>query len=369
MKIAIVCSGLGKTRRGFESFYQDLFEILRNRVDITVFKGGGTRSEKEIVLKFPGRNFYQQILRCSWRRAYRYEQIGCALGILPFLLSGRFDIIHFSDWLVGKWLCYYQNVAGLRAKLLFTDGAWIGPEYAKNIDFVHYLTDEQYRIGVESGLHKEKIFLIPHGITCSQFETANLCKHILRERYQIPRHKKVILCVATIEKTSKRIDWLIEEVAALNQEHYFLLVCGAKTRESDELELMGRSLLGKNIKFMSVPRSEIRDIYALSDLFVLPSIQEGFGIVLLEAMAARLPILAHQSFHFQWLLQNNDCLVDMEKRGALSSRIREIILNQNRMSSMVEQNYHHVRTRYDWGILRDSYVAMYQNIYQRSLVR
>jgi len=364
MKIAVVCSGLGRTRRGFESFYEDLFELLRTQMDITLFKGSGTASDREIVLGYPGRDFYQRMLGCSWQRGYRYEQIGFALRVWPYLWRGRYDVIHFSDWLVGKWLMSYREHAGLRAKLLFTDGAWIGPDYAKQVHYVHYLTEEQYQAARVSGLSESHMFLIPHGIWCDRFDTAGMDPDGLRDQYRVPRHKKVVLCVAAIEKSSKRIDWLIREFAGLTQKEYFLVVCGAQGWESDELSRMASALLGENFLFLSVSRSDVRSLYALSDIFVLPSVREGFGIVLLEAMAARVPILTHHAAHFRWLLQNPECLVDMEKPGALSGRIHELFREPGLMKVMIEANYHHVTHRYEWAVLQDQYLAMYRQIAQ-----
>lgn len=56
MKIALLCSGLGIIQRGHEVFARDLFELLRDAVDITLFKGGGMPAPGEIVIDNVSRN-------------------------------------------------------------------------------------------------------------------------------------------------------------------------------------------------------------------------------------------------------------------------------------------------------------------------
>ena len=50
-KIALLCSGLGNIKRGHEIFAQDLFDLLKNDLDITLFKGGGeARGDPAILI-------------------------------------------------------------------------------------------------------------------------------------------------------------------------------------------------------------------------------------------------------------------------------------------------------------------------------
>lgn len=50
--VFIICSGLGRVKRGYESFTQECFEALSQEtsLDITLFKGGGESSGKDITL-------------------------------------------------------------------------------------------------------------------------------------------------------------------------------------------------------------------------------------------------------------------------------------------------------------------------------
>jgi glycosyltransferase involved in cell wall biosynthesis len=68
------------------------------------------------------------------------------------------------------------------------------------------------------------------------------------------------------------------------------------------------------------PRHELAREYNRADLFCLPSVQEGFGIVFLEAMAAGKPIVATRSAAIPEVVKHG-ILVEPEKAGALAEGI------------------------------------------------
>jgi 1,2-diacylglycerol 3-alpha-glucosyltransferase len=105
IKVFIICSGLGHIKRGYESFTQECFEALSQEplLDLTLFKGGGNSSEKEIALwNFP-RNapLTQQIARITepvfGRGDYAIEQGSFFLSLLPHLYFKKPDVIYFRN--------------------------------------------------------------------------------------------------------------------------------------------------------------------------------------------------------------------------------------------------------------------------------
>lgn len=73
-------------------------------------------------------------------------------------------------------------------------------------------------------------------------------------------------------------------------------------------------------------RTDTRDLMAAADLFVMPSLGEGFGLVLLEAMAQRLPIVATRSMSVPEIVVDGvtGCLVDPADDGDLSRAIERL---------------------------------------------
>ncbi len=93
----------------------------------------------------------------------------------------------------------------------------------------------------------------------------------------------------------KRIDLLLKAAALLRREmpELELRIVGNGPCAQNWRRLAAQLQLGSTVRWLGdVTRAQLADEYKRADAFCLPSVQEGFGIVLLEAMAAGKPILA-----------------------------------------------------------------------------
>jgi glycosyltransferase involved in cell wall biosynthesis len=98
-------------------------------------------------------------------------------------------------------------------------------------------------------------------------------------------------------------------------------------RLSDRLKLEGTvAWLG------DIARSQLIAEYHRSDLFCLPSVQEGFGIVLLEAMAAGKPIVASRAAAIPEVVPHG-LLVDPDNPEALAAGIEELYRSPQKRSA------------------------------------
>jgi len=141
------------------------------------------------------------------------------------------------------------------------------------------------RVVEDYGVAAARVAVVPEPIELERWTDA------LRSAQELPREAPSLLCVAHLYPR-KDVATLLAAMARLDRDAV-LRVAGAGP-ELPRLRRIARRLrLGKRVEFLGhVPFARLAAEYRRADVFCLPSRQEGFGIVFLEAMAAGIPIVA-----------------------------------------------------------------------------
>ncbi|MCU1328447.1 MAG: glycosyl transferase, group 1 [Bryobacterales bacterium] len=152
------------------------------------------------------------------------------------------------------------------------------------------------------------------------------------------KHRFVVLCVCRFY-SRKRIDVLLRAAAALRAripEIEVRIVGGGP--EGDRLRRLWRELrLEENVRWLGdLEAAELASEYNRADVFCLPSVQEGFGIVFLEAMAAGKPIVAARAAAVPEVVRHG-LLVEPESVDALADAIHKLYGDSLLRTSLAEQ--------------------------------
>lgn len=134
---------------------------------------------------------------------------------------------------------------------------------------------------IENGVHGTRVHVAPYGVDLAKFQPG----HSLSSK--AGRGPLRLLFVGRINQR-KGVRYLLEAMRCLRTDQLELRVCG---RVVDDLRLFRE--LGSRVRITpNVSSAELIEAYQQADLFVLPSVVEGFGQVLLESMACGLPVLS-----------------------------------------------------------------------------
>jgi glycosyltransferase involved in cell wall biosynthesis len=135
----------------------------------------------------------------------------------------------------------------------------------------------------QAGVPRRKLAVVPYGISEPRTRPS---REDARRRLCLPSHAFVVSTVARLVP-SKGIGDLIEAISLLGAPDCVLLVAGTGPCRQ-ELESLAAGRPTVQVRFLgSVPDTD--DLYAASDVFVLPSYMEGFGLVYVEAAMHGVP--------------------------------------------------------------------------------
>ena len=148
------------------------------------------------------------------------------------------------------------------------------------------------------GVPEEKIFLVPYSVDNDRFiEAATLDavqKSAVRRRYNVPTDSVALLYAAKFIPRKRPLD-LLKAIQQVRSQTPFTLIMAGSGELDSELRAYCRSHDMNNVVFTGfVNQTELPNLYAISDVFVLPSEHEPWGLAVNEAMCAGLAIVVSQ---------------------------------------------------------------------------
>jgi glycosyltransferase involved in cell wall biosynthesis len=364
-RVTIASVGLGRIQRGYERYFKGIFEALRNDFDITLYKSAGESGSREKVPEFLRPAMAATsilplgvVAGGAEYKTYKNDCLAFALTMLPDLLRRRVDVVHVIDYPLAIALLRLRRIFRYEARVIFSDGGLMPPQYYPRADHVHHVAQVHFDEALAFGIPERHMTMVPCGLDCGDFAAA-ADRGSLREKHGISKSTFVILAVTAIKRIHKRVDHIIEEASRLNGD--FVLWIDGRVEDPTLLE-MARDKLGSRCRITHVASADVPELYHTADVFVHAALEEGFGLAVCEAGAAGLPVLAHDSPHFAWLVGDRDCLVDMDQPNVLTRRLQEMVSanrgNGNRLGHLAKR----IRDRFDWGSVGPSYMAMYRKV-------
>jgi len=187
------------------------------------------------------------------------------------------------------------------------------------------------------------------------------------------------IAIGTVAQVVQRkgIDILIETARILLRERSDLafLVAGPTTPAEEEFGCRMRTAAGEpdlrgRIRFLG-SRSDIPDFLASLDLFLLPARAEPFGIVVIEAMAAGVPVIASKVGGIPEILSSPEIgrLVDPLTPEAFAGAVREILALPDRGRSIGAKARLSLAGRFDIATAGERLKKIYLDVLRRPAVR
>jgi glycosyltransferase involved in cell wall biosynthesis len=175
------------------------------------------------------------------------------------------------------------------------------------------------------GIPPERVLVTPLGVD-ARFRPAEPGRlAAFRERHGLS--DPYLLWVGTLEPR-KNLPRLLEAFAQLGSEipHRLVLVGPEGWRTGELAATLERLALGDRVRFTGFVSNEVLPLwYAPADLFLFPSLYEGFGLPILEAMACGTPVVTSNVSSMPEVGGDAACYADPESADAIAAAIRRVL--------------------------------------------
>ncbi len=225
-------------------------------------------------------------------------------------------------------------------------------EYAE-ADLITVPSIFSYRSFVKQGVSAEKLRLLPYGVNVSRFQPV-----------AEPAVGQFDVLYVGAMSLQKGIQYLVQAYQKINHPNKSLTFVGAPSQELIQMLKM-RNLWPEDAKVLGhVPQTELKNIMSRSHVLVLPSVQDGFGMVMAQAMACGCPVIASCNTGGEDLFNDGDegYIVPIRDVDALTNRLQVFADNPQLRAAMGQRALARVKDLGGWSTYGHRALAVYSEL-------
>jgi len=309
------------------------------------------------------------MLYCFWKlnKAHRFDVIeGPECGAETFLIKRFFPKIktvvrlHSPLYQIG----YYDKIANFDLKI----ASKIEISTIKRADLITASTKSFARRVAKDLSIKKNIQIIPNLVNIENIEK-NLDPHFdFRKEQNLTFDTKIVLFIGRLElrKGVDIFEQVIPKVVKKLPNTIFVFI-GAEHGYSKKqmVERLKNYKVEKNALFLGpLPYRETMNILSQADVFVLPSIYEPFGIVLLEAMVCRKPVVSTKADGIPEVVKNGKTgiLVRSKDAVAFSKAILEFLQSSKKCAAFGKTGRKRAERLFNHNSISRKILSIYQQL-------
>lgn len=228
-------------------------------------------------------------------------------------------------------------------------------------------------------LPHDRIAYLPNGVDSKRFATGD--GSAFRVKHQIRPDAFLVLCISRID-AQKNLLLLLESFARfrISQTNSVLVLVGPETQPEYAVKLrhyIAENHLSENVRMVPQLLNDSPDLtnaYQTCDVFVLPSMHEPFGIVVLEAWSAGRPVLVNHVGGLKSLVRHGETGLFIHPGAeatteGLAAQLRLLAFNPSLRVRLGEAGREEARSRYDWSRISQQLESLYQTAEQHAARR
>ncbi len=365
MRIGLITSSMDERRAGIGYYSYNLVKNLTKidkKNDYVLIHHYPTNDEiykenKELTIPYPRIPLRKTIgnnIILAWKlRSHDFDIVHDLSQISPFLFSSHFKKILTIHDLTP---ILFSETYGLIHVFLQKH---VLPMTLKNIDMIITVSEHSKQDIINHlKIPEEKIKVIYNGID-GRFKPLKKVDDV-KEKYDIK--SPFILYVGTLEPR-KNIPTLINAFYELKKNGilYKLVIVGGKGwKYKDIYEHVDKLNLQREVIFTGyVSDDDLPKLYNAADLFIYPSLYEGFGFPPLEAMACGCPVITSNTSSLPEVVGDAGMMVDPYDVDEIANAMKRVLLDENLREEMIKKGLERAK-KFRWENCADETIRVYE---------
>lgn len=305
-------------------------------------------------------------------------------GLLQYAIKlheqAPFSIVHAHDWMVtdAAWVMKSGFGIPIVATVHATEAGRMHGIHTDMQRYIHQLewrlTFEAWEVIVNSfhmrselqhlfGMPSDKIVVIPNGTTPEVFDFP-FDPMPMRSRFAAT-HEQIVLFVGRLVN-EKGVQVLLNAAPAVLRSCPARFLVVGTGYHMDELKRQAWALgIGQQVNFLGyVSDDELRKLYRIADVVVIPSLYEPFGIVALEGMAANVPVVTSDAGGLTDFVEHmvTGVTTYAGNSHSLSWGLLQVMRNPELAKELRSTAHEKVRHIYNWRVIAKRTLEVYDKI-------
>ena len=233
---------------------------------------------------------------------------------------------------------------------------------------LHFTSLQEQREASELNL-KPPSFILPHGLSLPTFLPD--AHYQLRQRLNVPEDEPIILFLSRLHP-KKGLEYLIPALGKLAEQRFTFVLAGSGSCEYEaEIDaLLIAAGIDKRTYRSGFVTGEMKDLLLQgSDMFVLTSHSENFGVVVLEALAVGLPVLVTPGVALASVVKQHQLgyVAELDV-AAIASAIKQLLNHRQEAKAMGNRARQLILEQYTWERIASNLIEVYTAIIKKEPV-
>ncbi len=313
--------------------------------------------------------FSSGLTKWLWLNMKNYDLIHVhAIFSYPSTIAMIIARIHKIPYIVRPLgqLCEWSLQQSARKKQIYLN---LIERANLNYSQAFHLTSLQEKHELSSLNLNVPTFVLPHGLSVPPIVFN--ARQKLREYLKLPASEPIILFLSRLHH-KKGLDYLIPALSKLTHHRFTFVLAGSGSSEYEaEIEsLLVSNGIRNRTHIAGFVQGEIKDLLMQgSDLFVLTSHSENFGVAVIEAFAAGLPVLVTPGVATSYIVQEHKLGYVCELNvSAIESAIEKYFTNLQQTKEMGTHGRQFILENYTWDKIATKMIEVYTSIINKDSV-